>query len=248
MIEWQDDAFVLAARPHGETAAVVQLLTSRHGRHAGLVPGGQGSRQRPVLQPGNAVAARWRARLPDHLGTLAVELVHGHAGRFLSDAARLDALAAAAAVAEAALPEREPQPAAYQGFAALLTALESEHWAESYVQWELLMLRALGFGLDLEHCAAGGDNDQLVYVSPRSGRAVSAAAGEPYRDRLLPLPGFLVNKGGGGAMEVGQGLRLTAFFLEKHIFHPQDRPIPLPRQRLAARFPAVRDDQEVHGL
>jgi len=237
MIEWRDEAFVLAARPHGETAAVVQLLTRGQGRHAGLVPGGQGSRQRPVLQPGNAVAAAWRARLADHLGTLSLELLHGHAGRFLDDPLRLCALASAAAIAETALPEREPQPGAYEGFAALIAALPGEPWAETYVQWELLMLGALGFGLDLDRCAAGGDNDQLAYVSPRSGRAVSLAAAEPYRDRLLPLPGFLVGRGGGGPQEVAEGLRLTGYFLEKHLFHPQDRALPAPRLRLAERFP-----------
>ncbi|HLW26965.1 MAG TPA: DNA repair protein RecO [Kiloniellales bacterium] len=241
MIEWRDEAFVLAARPHGEAAAVVQLLTRSHGRHAGLVPGGQGQRMRPVLQPGNAVAAQWRARLAEHLGTMTLELTHGHAGRFLHDPARLEALASAAAIAEALLPEREPQPGAFEGFAALLEALPSEAWAETYVQWELLMLGAVGFGLDLERCAAGGDNDHLAYVSPRSGRAVSLAAGEAYKDRLLALPGFLVGRGGGGALEIGQGLRLTGFFLEKHIFHPQDRPLPTARQRLAQRFPAVEE-------
>ena len=236
MIEWRDEAFVLAARPHGEAAAVVQLLTRSRGRHAGLVPGGQGQRMRPILQPGNGVQAQWRARLADHLGSLTLELTQGHAGRFLQDPARLEALASAAAIAEALLPERQAQPGAYEGFAALLAALPEAAWAEAYVQWELLMLRAVGFGLDLERCAAGGDRDQLAYVSPRSGRAVSLVAGEAYRDRLLPLPGFLVGRGSGGALEVGQGLRLTAYFLEKHIFHPQDRTLPPARQRLGQRF------------
>ena len=236
MIEWRDEAFVLSARAHGEVAAVVQLLTRDHGRHAGLVPGGQGRRMRPVLQPGNAVAVQWRARLREHLGTLALELTRGHAGRFLQDYARLEALASAAAIAESTLPEREPQPGAYEGFAALLEALSEPAWAEAYVQWELLMLQAVGFGLDLTRCAAGGDNDQLAYVSPRSGRAVSFAAGEAYRDRLLPLPGFLLGRSSGGAAEVGQGLRLTGYFLEKHIFHPQNRALPAARLRLAQRF------------
>lgn len=243
MIEWRDEAFVLAARPHGETAAVVQLLTREQGRHAGLLPGGQGTRQRPVLQPGNGVAAYWRARLADHLGTLTLELTEAHAARFLADAPRLDALCAAAAIAEAALPEREAQPGAYDGFAALLAALRDSAWAESYVQWEVLMLRALGFGLDLAQCAAGGDNNQLAYVSPRTGRAVSLAAGEPYKERLLPLPGFLIGRGGGGPLEVAQGLRLTAHFLEKHVFHPQDRPLPAARGRLARRF----EEQPLQG-
>jgi DNA repair protein RecO (recombination protein O) len=236
-MNWRDEAIVLAARPHGETAAVAMLLTREHGRHAGLVHGGQGRRARPLLQPGNRVAVTWSARLADHLGSLTCELIEGHAARLLDDAARLAALAAAAAVAEKALPEREPHPAVYHGFVALLQALEGEHWAEAYVGWELALLRELGFGLDLSACAGGGGNDQLAYVSPRSGRAVSLAAGEPYRERLLPLPGFLAGRGGGGPIEVGQGLRLTGTFLARQIFNPQNQPLPPARQRLADRFP-----------
>src|SRR5690606_30776709 len=144
LIEWRDEAFVLAARPHGEAAAVVQLLTRHHGRHAGLVPGGQGQRLSPVVQPGNAVVAKWRARLPEQLGTFALALVHGNAGRVLQVPARLEALASAAAVPEAILPEREAQPGTYEAFAALLAALPEAAWAEAYVQWELLMLAAVG--------------------------------------------------------------------------------------------------------
>ena len=236
-MNWRDEAIVLAARPHGETAAVAMLLTREHGRHAGLVHGGQGRRARPLLQPGNRVAVTWSARLADHLGSLTCELIEGHAARLLDDAARLAALAAAAAVAEKALPEREPHSAVYHGFVALLQALEGEHWAEAYVGWELALLRELGFGLDLSACAGGGANDQLAYVSPRSGRAVSLAAGEPYRERLLPLPGFLAGRGGGGPIEVGQGLRLTGTFLARQIFNPQNQPLPPARQRLADRFP-----------
>ncbi len=147
------------------------------------------------------------------------------------------ALSAAAAVSERALPEREPHPACFHGFLALLQAMEGDHWAEAYVRWELAVLAELGFGLDLTRCAAGGDNDRLAYVSPRSGRAVSLAAGEPYRERLLALPGFLAGRGGGGSLEVGAGLALTGYFLERHVFHPQDRALPQARQRLAEAFP-----------
>ena len=121
----------------------------------------------------------------------------------------------------------------------MLEALEGEHWAEVYVQWELLLLADLGFGLDLSSCAAGGENDQLAYVSPRSGRAVSLSAAEPYRDRLIPLPGFLAGRGTGGEREVAEGLALTAHFLERHIFHPRDRRLPAERLRLAQRFDAA---------
>ena len=238
-MNWDDQGIVLAARPHGEGALVVQLLTRGQGRHAGLVRGGQSGRQRGVYQPGNLVAAHWTARLAEHLGSYACELLESYAARVLDDPDRLAALSAAAAVCERALPEREPHPACFEGLLVLLDALEGDHWAEVYVRWEMALLAELGFGLDLAACAAGGDNDQLAYVSPKSGRAVSLAAGEPYRDRLLPLPGFLVGKGGGGPAEVGQGLHLTGFFLERHVFHPQDRDLPEARRRLAERFPRV---------
>ena len=235
-MNWSDEGIVLSARPHGEDAALVVLLTRDHGRHAGILRGGLGRRARGLLEPGNRVAAEWRARLAEHLGSFSLELVESHAARLLDEAARLAALSAAAAVCDRALPEREPHPAAYEGFRALLAALEDEHWAEAYVMWELAILRELGFGLDLSACAAGGDNDQLAYVSPKTGRAVSLAAGEPYKDRLLALPGFLVGRGGGGPAEVAQGLALTGFFLAHQVFGPQHQPLPPARERLAARF------------
>jgi len=236
-MEWLDEAIVLSARPHGESSAVVTLLTERHGRHAGLVRGGQGSKARAIYQAGNLVRAQWRARLADHLGNFACEPLASHAARLFDDPRRLAALTAAAAVSERALPEREPHPACYRGFLALLAAMEGDYWAEAYVRWELALLAELGFGLDLTRCAAGGDNDRLAYVSPRTGRAVSLAAGEPYQERLLALPGFLAGRGGGGPLEVGAGLALTGYFLERHVFHPQDRPLPQSRQRLAEAFP-----------
>jgi len=236
MLEWNDQAIVISARPHGEAAAVVQLLTSAHGRHAGLVHGGQGRKNRGVLQPGNRVNASWRARLADHLGVFTCELESSHAAHLLDAPDRLAGLTAATAICEAALPERESHPACFEGFVALLDALKGEHWAEAYVGWEVGLLAELGFGLDLASCAAGGANDQLAYVSPRTGRAVSLAAGEPYRDRLLALPGFLIGQGGGGRAEVAQGLKLTGYFLDRFVFQPHDRTLPPPRQRLAARF------------
>lgn len=240
MIEWRDTGIVLSARPHGEDAALVQLLTRDHGRHAGLVRGGQSRKHRGTYQPGNRVDAAWRARLPDHLGNFACELEASAAARLFDAPERLEALAAAMAVAEHALPERTAHPAAFDGTLALLDALEGLHWAEALVHWELSMLREVGFGLDLSACAGGG-NDRLVYVSPRTGRAVSAAMGDPYRDRLLALPGFLAGYGGGGAREVAQGLRLTGYFLRRHVFHPEDTDLPAARQRLETRF-AEADD------
>lgn len=236
-MKWEDEAIVLAARPHGESAAVVQLLTRAHGRHAGLVRGGQGARLRGIYQSGNRVTATWSGRLPEHLGSLECELDCSYMARVLDDSDRLAALSAATSVCEGAMPEREPHPACFEGLLALLEALEGDHWAEVYVRWELAFLAELGFGLDLTRCAAGVENDQLAYVSPRSGRAVSLSGGEPYREKLLSLPGFLVGQGEGGPVEVAQGLALTGFFLERHLFHPHDKPLPAARQRFEQRFP-----------
>jgi DNA repair protein RecO (recombination protein O) len=235
-MKWDDEAIVLAARPHGETSTVVQLLTRAHGRHAGLVRGGQGARSRGIYQSGNRVTATWSGRLSEHLGSLECELGCSYAARVLDDSERLAALSAATAVCEGAMPEREPHPACFEGLLALLEVLESEHWAEVYVRWELALLAELGFGLDLSSCAAGVENDQLAYVSPRSGRAVSLSAGTPYREKLLALPGFLVGRGEGGRAEVAEGLALTGFFLERHLFHPHDKGLPAARQRLEHRF------------
>ena len=239
MIEWSDDGIVLSARPHGESSAVVVLLTREHGRHAGLVRGGQSRKARGLYEPGNRLSATWRARLSEHLGGYTCELLANTVALLLDEPARLAALSSAAAVCDKALPEREPHPGAYQGMLALIEALGGDHWAEAYVAWEVALLADLGFGLDLANCAAGGDNDQLAYVSPRTGRAVSLAAAEPYRDRLLALPGFLIGRGAGGPAEVAQGLALTGYFLERQVFGPQDRPLPPARQRLAERFPLV---------
>jgi DNA repair protein RecO (recombination protein O) len=238
MIEWQDDGIVLHRRAHGEDAAIVQILTQNHGRHVGLARGAQSRRTRGTYEPGTVVQAVWRARLAEHLGHFTCEPVAHPVAAFFSDAGRLAALNAATAILAAALPERVPHPAVYDGTRALLDHLESEHWAEIYVQWEVALLADLGFALDFSACAGGG-NDRLAYVSPRTGRAVSLAAGEPYKDRLLPLPGFLIRADSGGPEAVGQGLRLTEHFLAKHVFAPTDAEVPAARRRLRERFTAA---------
>lgn len=237
-MDWVDEGIILSGRRHGETSAIVSLLTRGHGRHAGLVRGGAGKSARGVLQPGNRVAARWRARLPEHLGALTCELTHAFAAAVLDDAGRLAALSAACAIAEAALPEREPHTAAFDDLLKLLEAIERDNWPAAYVRWELGLLAQLGFGLDMSECAATGRNDQLAYVSPRSGRAVSLAAGEPYRNKLLPLPAFLLSPEvtDAGAAEVADGLRLTGFFLERHVFAHEGRGMPAARRRLEERL------------
>jgi len=240
-VHWSEAGIVLAVRRHGESALVAHLMTRSHGHHAGLVHGGQGRRGRTVFQVGNAVQVTWRARLEDQLGTYAGELIEGHAARVIEDPLRLGCLASAAAMAAAALPEREPHPNAYDGFSALLDALDHDAgWATSYARWELDLLAELGFGLDLVRCAATGVNEDLIYVSPKSGQAVSRSAGEPYRRQLLPLPAFLRDAALIGVeaprAEVLDALRLTGFFWERRVFQPHGRKMPSARTRFIDRL------------
>jgi DNA repair protein RecO (recombination protein O) len=236
-MEWRDTGFVLAVRRHGENAVIVDLLTRDHGRYAGLVRGGQSPKLRAVLQPGNEVAAVWRGRLAEHLGTFACEIVRAHAAQVLDDPDRLSALTAAAALVATALPEREPHPDVFALFTGLIDALDSAaDWPACYVGWERDLLAALGFGLDLSRCAATGITADLAYVSPRTGRAVSRAAGLPYRDKLLALPEFLWRGGPADRNQIALGMALTEHFLVHHVFLPQGRTLPAARLRLAERM------------
>jgi len=236
-MDWTDDAIILSARKHGESAAIVHALTAGHGRHAGLVRGGAGRRQRGNLQAGNEVRLTWRGRLEEHLGHFTVEPVAARAARWLDDPGRLGGLTAAAAVVEAALPERENHPEVYDDFRALLDAFdEGEGWAEAYVRWELALLGDLGFGLDLGHCASTGTTEDLIYVSPRSGRAVSAEAGAPYKDKLLRLPAFLTGADAPAREDLAAGLSLTGHFLEHHVLEPHGGHLPPARLRLVDRL------------
>ena len=235
-MDWRDIGFVLTARRHGESGLIAGLLTEAHGHHAGLVRGGQSPKKRALLQPGNLVAVAWRGRLPEHLGAFEIELLRAHAAGLIDDADRLAALSSAAALVALALPEREPHGDVYRDFARLIAALDSTGWAVDYVAWECALLAALGFGLDLKTCAATVVNDDLAYVSPRSGRAVSRSAGEPYRDKLLPLPGFLWRDAPAEPADVIAGLVLTGHFLHHHLLEPQGRTLPEARGRLADRL------------
>lgn len=237
-MDWIDEGIVLGARPHGENAAIVTLLTREHGRHMGLVHGGASRSKRPLLQAGNRVKAEWRARLSEHLGSYSCEMVTAHAALLLDDPLKLTGLTAACAVADGVLPEREPHAAVFAGFEALLIAFESEAWPVVLVHLELGLLKELGFRLDLEKCAVSGIGEELIYVSPRSGRAVSREAGAPYAEKLLALPGFLAGGEDYGPSEILCGLELTGYFLERHLFWPHNRGLPEARLRLAEKLRA----------
>jgi DNA repair protein RecO (recombination protein O) len=234
-MQWTDEGIILSVRPHGETAAVVELFTRAHGRHLGLVHGGRSRKLRPVLQIGNHVDATWKARLTEHLGHVTVELRRGYAAAAMEDGAALAALTSMAALSRL-LPERDPHPGLYEVSLFVLGFLDDPSvWPALYVRWELALLTELGFGLDLSECAATGSNDGLVYVSPKSARAVSASAGEPYKDRLLALPAFLTRarQAGVTGRDVGEGLRLTGHFLESRVLAPRSQAMPEARCRLA---------------
>ena len=244
-MDWTDHGIVLSARKHGETSLIVQLLTEQHGRHAGLVRGGASSRARGMYQPGNLVTAHWRARLAEHLGNYTCELVTGSAAALLDHGGKLAALSAACALAESALAEREAHADVFASFAALIETLSDAPpmgtpWSADYVRFELDLLASLGFGLDLARCAATGTNDDLAYVSPKTGRAVSLSAGDAWRDKLLALPPFLLSEaiaqGGAAPDEIAQGLALTGYFLERHVFAPHGQRMPPARVRLVERL------------
>jgi DNA repair protein RecO (recombination protein O) len=237
-MEFEDDGFVLAARPHGEAGAIVEVLTAGHGRWAAHVAGGASRRLKPILQPGSRVRMSYHARVPDQLGAARLEGEGEGASALFDDPLALSALAAAAAVVAGALPEREPHAGAFFAFEALVGSLAwPEIWPAVLVRFEMGLLQELGFGLDLSRCAVTGSADDLVWVSPRTGRAVSAAAGEPYRERLLTLPPFLLSAQVGlSPGDIAAGLALTGRFLRDFVFSPLNRPLPPARLRLIERL------------
>ncbi len=237
-MEWIDEGLVLSRRRLGENDAVVALFTAGHGRHLGAVRGGAGRRHGGTLQPGNLVAATWRARLPEQLGTMACELREALAARLLDDPPRLETLSSCLELLDAVLPERQPHPELHAATRALLQALDAPGYAASHVRWELGLLTALGFGLDLSACAATGEVQDLTHVSPRSGRAVSREAARPYAGRLLALPRFLLDgagEEGAPGLDVAAGLALTGHFIERHLLAPAGRAMPPARARLVDR-------------
>ena len=230
-MEWEDDAFVLSARRYGETGAIVELLTEERGRFAAHIAGGASRKHKATLQPGSKVIASYRARTSDQLGAAVLEPIGEGPSALFDDPLALAGLAAAASVTVGALPEREPHPDVFAGFEALIGSfMLTDIWPAVYVKFEAGLLDALGFGFDLSKCGATGATDDLIYVSPRTGRAVSRSAGEPYKDRMLPLPPFMLGAQAGlGDGDIGDGLGLTGAFLERYVFDPLNKPLPPAR-------------------
>jgi DNA repair protein RecO (recombination protein O) len=234
-MQWTDEGIVLGARRHGETSVILELMTQARGRHLGLVRGGGGRRLRGVLQPGNSLRATWRARLDDHLGNYLVEGVNLRAAGFLAAAHAVHGVTHLAALCRL-LAEREPHPRLHGALEAILDALDDPAAVAPMVaRFELLFLAELGFGLDLSSCAATGATVDLIYVSPRSGRAVSRVGGEAYRQKLMRLPDFLHTGGEpASAADLADAFALTGFFLDRHAFAPRGLAVPDARARFVA--------------
>lgn len=236
-MEWQAEGTVLAQRPHGENAVILDVLTMEYGRRAGLVPGGASRKRSAMLQPGTRLALRWRARNDDQLGHFAVESC-GSRSALLLDPLGLAGLNAVCALLIFALPERDPHPVLTGLTEILLDRMNAGgDWGEAYLTWEMRLLEDMGFGLDLERCAVTGASEGLAYVSPRSGRAVSRAGAGEWADRLLPLPAILGGVGDNRGNGLAEGLAITGHFLEKRLAGELvGRPLPAARNRLIRRL------------
>lgn len=241
---WSDNGIVLRAFAHGEGGAIVTLLTENHGMSAGYLPGAGSKSMQGTWEIGTLVQAQWQARLEGQLGRLKLEPETSFSAPLLHDHVRLAALKSACALCRTSLPERESNPAQYRGLLALLNLLSHDNWAQAYIAWEIGFLNEHGCPLDLTRCAVSGDRDNLTHVSPKSGRAVSAAAAAPYLDKLLPLPSFLqVNETNPPPQnkqkqedEIHQGLSLTKYFIEHWIYGQTTRPLPEERSGLQNLF------------
>jgi DNA repair protein RecO (recombination protein O) len=237
-MEWVSDAIILGLRPHGESSAIVEVMTPDFGRHLGLVKGARSRRMQPVLQPGNSVTVTWRARLESHLGLFAVELERARAAQLMESAAGVFGVQVVASHLRY-LAEREPHPGLYNAALSLLDNLDNPLQTGALVaRCELMLLEELGFGLDLTSCAATGRTDDLIYVSPKSARAVCREAGSPYHERMLPLPAFLLPNSEAipDLVAVQQALRLTGHFLNRHVAEPRAEPLAAARGQLIERI------------
>lgn len=237
-MEWRDQGILLSLRRHGESSAIIDVFTEKHGRHAGVVRGGASRRQAPILQPGAQLDLIWKARLEDHLGTYQAEPLRSRAVAAFSGRLALAGLNSVTGLLSFCLPEREPHASLYARSEQLLDLLEQEElWPLAYLQWEMALLQDMGFGLDLSCCAVTGARENLVYVSPKSGRAVSAAGAGEWASRLLALPPVLRGMGDADDAEIAQGLRTTGFFLEARLAPSLGRrPLPEARGRFIDAF------------
>lgn len=243
-MHWEESGIVLSIHKHGETSGLLRVFTRDHGIHAGLLKGAFSKSRRGLAMPGNLLNLRWHGRLAEHLGNFQAEMERPIAALILSDAPRLALLTAITQLYIRALPEHDPHPELYEHLHSFLETLSLgrpslQDDLIDYIQLEMQLLRDLGFGLDLQHCAATGSNENLCYVSPKSGRAVSREAGAPYQDKLLPLPAFLntnktPQKTGISAQEIIDGLSLTGYFLEHWMLSPHGSKLPDARHRLTA--------------
>ena len=238
-MEWRDRGLIIGVKKHGETSLILEAMTRAHGRHLGLVRGGRSRRMQPFLQAGNDAEFVWRARLDEHLGTFAVEPTHLRTARLMASAEALHAVGLIAALLRL-IAERDPHPALFETAMVIADHIDqSEKLPALLVRFEIEILAETGFGLDLALCAATGRADDLVYVSPKSGRAVSKEAGEPYRARLLPLPAFLrdeITTQTPPPGEIRDGFRLTEFFLMRDLFGPRGQGLPQARSAYLAEL------------
>ncbi|WP_296427823.1 DNA repair protein RecO [Yoonia sp.] len=234
MIEWRDDAALLATRPFGETSVIIEVFSATHGRHAGVVRGGTSRKVAPILQPGAQLSVTWKARLDSHMGAFTVEPIRSRAAVAMGDRMALAGLNAVCALLVMVLPERETHPPLYDRTIALLDLLgQSDIWPLAYLRWEQALLDEMGFGMDLSACAVRGTNEELIYVSPKSGRAVSRQAAGEWADRMLPLPPVLAGQGDASNAEILRALGTTGFFIEHRLIKGMgDRPMPAARVRL----------------
>jgi DNA repair protein RecO (recombination protein O) len=231
-MRWADDGIFLSGRPHGETSVIANIFTRANGRTHGLVKGGRSRRIRPILQTGNGLKVEWRARLDSQLGVYTVELTEPTAARILDDKIALAGVNAIVALL-LVLPERDPHPRLFSALSGCLAQAGSAAFPASIARFELTLLDELGFGLDLSKCAATGSTEALIYVSPRSGQAVSHDAGEPYRDKLLPLPAFLLDAAMPGlpdGRDIVRGFAMTGYFLNTHVFAENGKAMPKARE------------------
>lgn len=237
-MEWRDQGILLSTRRHGETSAIIEMFTPEQGRHLGVVRGGTSRKIAPILQPGAQLDVAWRARLEDHIGSFTVEPVRSRAAAAMGDRLTLAGLNAVTALLSFCLPEREPHPPLYARTEALLDLLgQGELWPLAYLKWELALLEEMGYGLDLTVCAVTGATEGLLYVSPKSGRAVSKDGAGEWADRLLPLPDVLRGLGEAPDAEIALGFKTTGHFLHAHLARDLgDKPLPEARARYVDTF------------